>query len=70
MAIQSKTEKFLTPREAAAVLGFAEDTIRRYINRKLIRAVKHGNTWAVAESECRRYKREKSSRGRPKNNLK
>lgn len=68
MAIQSKNEKFLTPREAASMLGFAEDTVRRYINRKLIRAVKHGNTWAVAESECRRYKAEKRAMGRPKKN--
>lgn len=70
MAIQSKKEKFLTPREAASLLGFAEDTVRRYINRRLISAVKHGNTWAIAESECRRYKAEKRAMGRPKNNLK
>ena len=70
MAIQSKTEKFLTPREAAELLGFAEDTVRRYINRKLIKAHKFGNTWAVSESECKRYKAEKRAMGRPKNNFK
>lgn len=67
MSIQGKSEKYFTTAEAADYLGFAEDTIRRYINRNLISAMKFGNSWAVAENELRRYREEKRNPGRQKN---
>lgn len=66
--IQAKGDRFYTPREAAEYLGFAEDTIRQYIKRGLIHAEKFGTTWAVSESECKRYKKEKRKPGRQSQN--
>ena len=67
MAIQSRTETFFTTREAADYLGFAEDTVRRYIYRGLIQPhEKHGNSHVISKSECDRYAREKRSPGREK----
>lgn len=57
----------LTTRQAAEYLGFAEDTVRRYIKRGIIRATKTGPIWLVDKRECDRYRRNKNSRGRPKN---
>lgn len=54
-----------TTKEAADYLGFAEDTIRRYIYRGLMNAQKHGPVYLVTKRECDRYRREKRSRGRP-----
>lgn len=63
MAIRPTADTFFTTREAAEYLGFAEDTIRRYIYRGLIFANKHGRDYQVTKAECDRYKREKRSRG-------
>jgi excisionase family DNA binding protein len=65
MTIQRKNEDFLTTREAAAELGFAEDTVRRYINKGMIKAQMFGNSWAVSRTEIERYREEKRPRGRP-----
>lgn len=54
-----------TTREAADYLGFAEDTIRRYIYRGLMKAEKHGPVYLVTKSECDRYRKEKREKGRP-----
>jgi excisionase family DNA binding protein len=60
-----QNEEFLTTREAAKSLGFAEDTVRRYINEGLIKAKMFGNSWAVSRTEVERYRREKRPVGRP-----
>lgn len=64
--LQIKSESFLTTAEAAAYLGFAEDTVRRYVYRRLISAQKLGNTLIVEKSELDRYKQEKRNPGRQK----
>ena len=66
MAIKHKNETFLTTSEAAAFLGFSEHTIRQYIRRNKISAIKHGDRWAVSETECKRYRKEKLRIGRPR----
>jgi excisionase family DNA binding protein len=66
MPLQMKTDCFFTTSEAASYLGFAEDTIRRYIYRGLIRSQKLGNTLLVSKSELDRYKVEKRNPGRQK----
>lgn len=66
MPLQIKTESFFTTAEAAAYLGFAEDTVRRYVYRGLINAQKLGNTLIVEKSELDRYKQEKRNPGRQK----
>lgn len=64
VAIRPTEDTFFTTREAAKYLGFAEDTIRRYIYRKLIFAKKHGRDYQITKAECDRYSREKRNRGR------
>lgn len=68
MPLQAKNDSFFTTSEAAKYLGFAEDTIRRYIYRGLICGKKIGNTLVVTKSELDRYKVEKRGRGRQKKN--
>ena len=69
MPIQSNDETFFTTQEAAEYLGFAEDTVRRYVYRKLIQAKKLGNMLLFSKEECDRYQREKRNPGRQKNSL-
>jgi excisionase family DNA binding protein len=64
VAIRPTADTIFTTREAADYLGFAEDTIRRYIYRGLIFAKKHGRDYQVTKAECDRYSKEKRSRGR------
>lgn len=66
MPLQIKSDCFFTTAEAASYLGFAEDTIRRYVYRGLINAEKLGNTLIVSKSELDRYKSEKRNPGRQK----
>ena len=66
MPLQMKTDCFFTTSEAANYLGFAEDTIRRYIYRGLIHSQKLGNTILVSKSELDRYHLEKRNPGRQK----
>ena len=66
MPLQMKSDCFYTTSEAATYLGFAEDTIRRYIYRGLIDGRKRGNTLLVTKSELDRYKQEKRNPGRQK----
>ena len=63
MPLQVNSDSFFTTSEAANYLGFAEDTIRRYIYRGLISGQKIGNTILVTKSELDRYKKEKRNRG-------
>jgi excisionase family DNA binding protein len=58
------SETIFTTTEAAVYLGFAEDTVRKYIQRGLINAEKMGPIRIVRKSECDRYLREKRGPGR------
>jgi excisionase family DNA binding protein len=66
MPLELKNDRLLTTAEAAKYLGFAEDTIRRYVYRGKIAAEKFGNSIAIRRSECDRFSREKRAVGRPK----
>ncbi len=55
----------MTTRQAADYLGFAEDTVRQYIHRGLIKARKLGPIHVITKAECDRYKRERRSPGNP-----
>lgn len=65
MATHFPSETIYTTREAADYLGFAEDTVRKYIQRGLINAEKMGPVYVVRKSECDRYKAAKRNEGRP-----
>lgn len=64
MATHLPSETIYSTREAADYLGFAEDTVRKYIQRGLIFAEKMGPIYVVRRSECDRYLREKRDPGR------
>ena len=66
MAMKVERDTLYSTREAADYLGMAENTIRQYINRGVMKAVKIGPVWCVSRSECDRYDREKRDVGRPK----
>lgn len=55
----------MTTTEAANYLGFAEGTVRRYIQRGLINAKRFGPIYLVTKTECDRYMRERRPRGNP-----
>jgi excisionase family DNA binding protein len=63
-------ETIFSTREAAEYLGFAEDTVRKYIQRGLIQAEKLGPIHVVRRSECDRYMREKREIGQRKDSRK
>jgi excisionase family DNA binding protein len=64
--LQIKSDCFFTTSEAARYLGFAEDTVRRYVYRGLISGEKLGNTILVSKNELDRYRKEKRNVGRQK----
>ena len=65
MAIETHAKLMTTP-EAADYLGLAEDTVRKYIQRGLIRPFDTvGRAYLISEAELNRYKIEKSPRGNP-----
>ena len=55
----------MTTKEAADYLGFAEDTVRKYINRGLIASKKAGPIHLVTKLECDRFKKTNRPRGNP-----
>ena len=63
MATSIPAETIFSTREAAEYLDFAEDTVRKYIQRGLISADKIGPVYVVRKSECDRYLREKRAVG-------
>lgn len=65
MATKITSDTAMTTAEAANFLGFAEDTVRQYIRRGLIRAKKFGPVYLVTKSECERYRKERRPRGNP-----
>lgn len=65
MAIVTREKLYLTP-EAAKFLKVAEDTVRKYIQRGLIKPLTTaGHAYLIEESELRRYNRERRGRGNP-----
>jgi len=65
VATAVKNDTVMSTREAAEYLGLAENTVRQYINRGIMKAVRIGPVWCVMRSECDRYDREKREPGRP-----
>lgn len=55
----------LTTREAANRLALTHETVRRYINRGLLRAEKRGRDWFIPLSEIERYTAIRRPAGRP-----
>lgn len=70
MATTFPSETIFTTAEAAEYLGFAEDTVRKYVQRKLIFSEKMGPIHVIRQSECDRYLREKGEVGVRKNSSK
>ncbi len=68
MATAVKSDTVMSTREAAKYLGLAENTVRLYLYRGLMKATKIGPVWCVTRSECDRYNREKRDPGRPSQN--
>jgi excisionase family DNA binding protein len=66
VSLPAKNDVFFSTSEAASYLGFATDTVRRYVYRGLIDADRIGNSLVIRKSECDRYRREKRSPGKPK----
>ena len=66
VSLPTKNDVFFSTSEAAEYLGFAEDTVRRYVYRNLINADKIGNSLVIRKSECDRYSKEKRKPGKPK----
>jgi excisionase family DNA binding protein len=65
MSISVKNDKLLTIKEAAEYLQYSEHTVRKYIDRGLIKAGKFGMSVAILKSECDRFSKEKRPPGRP-----
>ena len=55
----------MTTSEAAEYLGFATDTVRKYIQRGLIKSKKTGPIHLVTKVECDRFRRTIRPRGNP-----
>lgn len=65
-----ETRDYLSTAQAANRLGVDTDTVKRYCNARppRLKAIKLGNAWLIHKDEIERYRRDESSRGRPKNN--
>jgi excisionase family DNA binding protein len=58
--------ELLTTAEAAKSIGVAQDTVRKYIQRKLIKPFGTiGSAYLMTAGEVERYKNEKRPRGNP-----
>lgn len=65
MLLQAK-EPMLTTDEAAQYLNLSPHTIRKYVQRGLLKPKQTiGTAYLFLKSECLRYKREKRPRGNP-----
>ena len=54
-----------TTSEASDYLGLSRHTVRKYIERGLIKAKKMGSINLVTKKECDRYKNNRRRRGNP-----
>ncbi len=63
------SEKYYTTAEAADAMGVSTDTVKKYCNCKpqRLKGEKVGYIWLIPKSEVRRYLKEESDIGRPKN---
>lgn len=61
------TEKYFTTAEAGTEIGVTADTVKCYCNTGRIKGEKIGNNWMIPQSEIKRYLKDESDRGRPKN---
>jgi hypothetical protein len=63
-----ETKDYLNTADAAAKLGLDTDTVKRYCNAKppRLKGIKLGKSWLIPKAEIERYRKEESSRGRPK----
>lgn len=65
MAIEANV-KMLTTNDVAENLGVEPDTVRKYVQRKLIKPNRMiGNTHIFLESEVKRFSRARRKRGNP-----
>lgn len=56
----------MTTRQAAEYLGYAEDTVRKYVYRGLIKTKKFGGLHVLTKQECDRFRKERRPIGRPR----
>ncbi len=61
------TDNLLTTAQAGDALGLSTDTVKVYCTKGKIDAVKVGHIWMIPKKEVDRYKRERNTVGRPKN---
>lgn len=65
MAIKSNS-KILSVPEAAKELGLSVHTVRKYVQRKLIKPIATvGGVHLITQDECERYNRDKAPPGNP-----
>jgi excisionase family DNA binding protein len=67
MAKMIDLDTHLSPEQAAKVIGASPDTIRRYCNRGVIKAIKAGSALLIPIEECERFKTQRRGKGRPAN---
>src|SRR3954449_4290214 len=65
----SARAELLTARQAAAVVGLHERTIRRAIGRGELKAAKQGNVFQIAPGDLARYQETARPRPRPRPRL-
>jgi len=66
MALQGKSDSFLSTAEAAQFLGLSQRSIRTYVARGKLHPQRIGQTLVFTKSECQRYQQENPGPGRPK----
>lgn len=60
-------DTIFTTTEAAKYLGLSLDTVRKYVQRRLITpATTIGRSYLITKTECDRYKRDRRPQGKPK----
>jgi len=52
-------------KDAAPLLKLSPDSLRKFINRGLIKAVKVGRAWHITQAAIDRYEKERRAPGRP-----
>jgi predicted site-specific integrase-resolvase len=58
--------KLRTTAQAGKALGLSTDTVKIYCNTGKLAGIKIGNNWMIAESEIKRYQKNRIPAGRPK----
>ena len=68
MTVQGKSDVLFSTAEAAVYLDLTQKTIRTYVARGKLNAMRIGQTLVFPKKECDRYKAEKLPPGKPKKN--